>query len=278
MTAHALTIADLDVGYAHRPVIRALTLPVLAAGTVTAVIGPNGAGKSTLLRALAGLLPARGIIDLDGAPLARRATADRAGLIAYMPQSLPQGIGLSVIDAVITALRAAPAGAAAPNRAIAGDTGAHDAADRVLRRLGIADLAFLRLDQLSGGQRQLVSLAQALVRRPRVLLLDEPTSALDPRHQFDVMNAVHDIARQDQVIVVTVLHDLDLALRWADLAVLLADGALVAAGPPDHAITPATLAATYHIAARVEACSRGRRHVFLDAPLIPGRPGGPPAG
>ncbi|MDE1145053.1 MAG: ABC transporter ATP-binding protein [Azospirillaceae bacterium] len=261
MTEKALHVSGLGVGYPRRQVIHDLSLPPLPAGTITALIGPNGAGKSTLLRALAGLLPAKGEVGYDGQSLLGLAPRDLARLVTYMPQSLPQGVALTVIESVITALRVSPP----PGER--SDTRFHAEADAVLRRLEIGPLALATLDELSGGQRQLVSLAQAIVRRPRILLLDEPTSALDPRHQIDVMAAVQETARAEGMIVLVVLHDLNLALRWADLVVLLADGALVSTGPPEAAVTAETLAACYHVAARIERCSQGRPHVLFDGKI-----------
>ncbi len=261
MTDKALHITGIDAGYPRRPIIRNLSLPPMRAGTITAMIGPNGAGKTTLLRALAGLLPAKGEARYDGRALLRLSPGDLARHVTYMPQSLPQGVALTVIESVMTALRVSAAAGDGP------DAHVHAQADAVLQRLDIGHLAFSSLDELSGGQRQMVSLAQAIVRRPHILLLDEPTSALDPRHQIDVMETVKEIAAAENMIVLAVLHDLNLALRWADLVVLLKDGAMVSAGPPEEAVTPEILAATYHIAARIEHCSRGLPHVVFDGRL-----------
>jgi iron complex transport system ATP-binding protein len=258
MTGTGLEITGLRVGYPGRNVIRGLDLPLLRAGTIAAVIGPNAAGKTTLLRALAGLLPAQGEARFDGRNLVGCRPAELARLVTYMPQALPRGVDLTVIEAVVTALRVSP---------FAGedsDVSVHARADAVLERLDIGDLAMSPIDRLSGGQRQLVSLAQAIVRRPSILLLDEPTSALDPRHQLDVMEAIREAAEGDGMIVLAVLHDLNLALRWADTVVLLADGGLVAAGAPETALTPQALAEAYQMAARIERCSRGRLHVLFD--------------
>lgn len=257
----ALEIDGLTVRYPHRQVITDLTLPPLASGTLTAIIGPNAAGKTTLLRALAGLMPASGTVRYDGRDLLRCRPVDLARLVSYMPQTLPHGIGLTVIESVITAVRVAPASASSP----APDIDCR--AQAILHRLDIADLALSPLDRLSGGQRQLVSLAQAVVRRPKLLLLDEPTSALDPRHQIDVMEAVREAAVVDRAIVLAVLHDLNLAMRWADTIVLLSPGGVTAAGPPTEAVTADTLAAAYNVAARVERCSLGRPQVLIDGKI-----------
>lgn len=258
MTERSLRINNLCVGYPRRQIIHSLSLPPMRAGTITVVIGPNGAGKTTLLRALAGLLPAKGQARYGGRNLLQLPLAELARHVTYMPQSLPQGVALTAIESIITALRTSE---------LTGDkaeAGIYADADAVLRRLDVGHLALTPLDELSGGQRQLVSLAQAIVRLPKVLLLDEPTSALDPRHQIDVMEAVEETARNQGTIVLIALHDLNLALRWADLVVMLLDGALQSAGPPTKAITTERLATSYQIAARIERCSQGHPHVLFD--------------
>ena len=267
MTEKVLQITELCVGYPRRQVIHGLSLPPMRAGTITAVIGPNGAGKTTLLRALAGLLPAKGEARYDGQALPQLAPGDLARHVTYMPQSLPKSVALTVMESVVTALRvSAPPGERS-------DVAFQADADAALQRLEIGHLALSPLDELSGGQRQLVSLAQAVVRRPRILLLDEPTSALDPRHQIDVMEAVRERAQAEDMIVLAVLHDLNLALRWADLVVLLSDGTLASAGPPEEAVTTETLAAFYHVAARIERCSQGHPHVLFDGKIRTGPQG-----
>jgi iron complex transport system ATP-binding protein len=252
-----LTIERLAVAYARRQIIPDLTLPPREAGTMTAVIGPNGAGKTTFLRALAGLLPAQGQAHYQGQELLGLSPGDLARLVTYMPQTLPQGIALTVIESVITALQVSAA-----HRRPAAEV--HAEAEAILQRLEIAPLALSTLDQLSGGQRQMVSLAQALVRKPRILLLDEPTSALDPRHQIDVMQAVRETTQAEGMIVLAVLHDLNLALRWCDQVVLLEQGCLTAAGAPEQALTAETLAEAYQVSARLERCSRGQLQVIFD--------------
>ncbi|WP_029005915.1 ABC transporter ATP-binding protein [Azorhizobium doebereinerae] len=255
-----LVVSGLSAGYRHRPVVRDLTLAPFRAGQVTALVGPNAAGKSTLLRALSGLIPARGAVRLGGEDLLRLPRARRAAIVGFMPQALPQGVALSVIETVIAALRAVPGAAPLPGAA------ARARAAALLVEMGIGALALEPIDRLSGGQRQLVSLAQAVVGEPRVLLLDEPTSALDLRHQAVVMGLLRRLAREGRVVAV-VLHDLALAARYADHVVVLDKGACAAQGTPEAAITPRVLAQVYGVEARVETCSQGRLQVMVDAPL-----------
>ncbi len=255
-----LAISNLSAGYRNRPVLRSLSLAPLEPGTVTALVGPNAAGKSTLLRSLAGLVPATGSIRLGDRDLNALGLAERTQHVAYMPQTLPQNAELTVLEGVIGALKASPladfdgSGPATRRRAV-----------DVLDRLGIIDLAMEGIDRLSGGQRQLASLAQAIVRKPQLLLLDEPTSALDLRHQLDVMTIVRELAREGRIVVV-VLHDLTLAASWADHLVVLDYGTIAAEGTPEEALSPSILSAVYGVEARVERCSRGRLHIIVDGP------------
>ena len=258
MTAR-LSIDALSVAYGARSVLDAVTLPPIAGGGLVSLVGPNGAGKTTLLRALAGLVPARGHMDLDGVAIGGLSLRDRARHIAYMPQSLPQGVALTVLEAVIAALLASPASVNVTSEAEAAR-----AALAQLDAIGAADLAGRRLDELSGGQRQLAGLAQAMVRAPRVLLLDEPTSALDLRHQHEVLALTAGYARRTGAVVIAVLHDLQAAARASDRLIVLDRGRVVADGPPAQALTPALLAAVWKVDARIETCSRGTIQVLVD--------------
>lgn len=263
MTAASLEVANLSVGYPKRIVLSQINLPPMQAGTITTLIGPNAAGKTTLLRTIARLQAARGgSLLFGGDDLLSKMPSEHARLVSYMPQALPQRVALSVIESVMAALRATPVSTAETSLAAT-----HKAAAEVLDRLGIGHLAFRMLDELSGGQRQLASLAQSIARNPAILLLDEPTSALDPRHQIKVMSTVREIVRERGIVAIVVMHDLNLALDWGDQMVLIGDGAVIAAGPAEQAMTTANLARAYKIHARVERCSRGQLHVFVDAVL-----------
>ena len=245
----ALEIRDIALSYGRREVLRSLTLPPLMPGQVTVLAGPNAAGKSSLLRAVAGLVPSTGQVGFGTTDLRSLNARDRAALMGFMPQILPAGTGLSVLEGVIAAQAG---GSDAPVRGMA-----------VLDRLGIAPLALSRLSQLSGGQRQMVGLAQALVRDPRLLLLDEPTSALDMTRQVRLLTELRRIAAEGR-IVLAVLHDLALAARWADRIAVLHQGRLHSFGPPTEVLTPAMLTEVYGVEARVERCSRGQIIIQVD--------------
>ena len=262
MTGTGLRIKGLSAGYGRRRVIDGLTLPVVASGEVTALIGPNAAGKSTLLRAVAGLVSATGSVTLDAVDLAGLDLAARSKRISFMPQALPAGVALSVLEGVLTALKAAPLdGRPLPRSEL------ERRAFAALDRFGVANLALEPLDRLSGGQRQLASLAQATVREPRLLLLDEPTSALDLAHQVRVMRLMRCYADERGAIVLVVLHDLALACRWADRVAVLSNGGLEVFGAPGDVITADVLRRVYGVEARVERSGDGRLRIDVEDEL-----------
>lgn len=258
MAAEGLVVRDLSAGYRGQRVVDGVSLAPVARGQTISLVGPNAAGKSTLLRAMAGLLPASGSVTLGGRELIGRPLAELARHVTYMPQTLPQGVALSVLETVIGALRASPAGESASGR------DADQRAMAVLERIGIGGLALRGIDQLSGGQRQLAALAQALVREPELLLLDEPTSALDLHYQLRVLDLVRTLAAERGMIAVIVLHDLQAAARCSDQVVVLSQGQVVAQGPAAEAITPEILAKVYRVKSRVDRCERGTLRIMVD--------------
>jgi iron complex transport system ATP-binding protein len=254
---HELAVESLSVAYPGRKIIDGLSIAAIPGGVMTALVGPNAAGKTTLLRGLAGLQRAAGSVRLDGTNLLPLDTQTFARHVTYMPQALPQRVALTVFEAVLSALHASRPMAATSDemrrRAMA-----------TLERLGIPDLAMRPLDQLSGGQRQMASLAQAVAREPSVLLLDEPTSALDLRHQLRVMQVVGELTRERGMVTVLVLHDIALAARWCQRLIVLSEGAIAADGTPSDALTPRMFEHVYGVAARIEPCSRGFAQIIVD--------------
>ncbi len=244
-----LFIDNLSLSYGNTVVLRGITVPALPPRALVGVLGPNGAGKSTFLRALAGLGGYTGSATLDGEDLGTMPFHRRTGKIGYLPQSLPQGTTLIAYEAVISACRAVRPDL--PRPAI--ETMVEDIFDL----LSIRHLAFKALNTLSGGQRQMVGLAQVVVRKPALLLLDEPTSALDLRWQINVFEVVRSVQDQQDGICLMAMHDLNLALRHCDHVLLFGQGRVISCGAPNRAITPEHLRNAYQIDGRVEVSSTG---------------------
>lgn len=255
-----LSLSSVEIGYGRHTVVNDLSLEI-DAGQLVGLIGPNGSGKSTIIRALAGVHPYRGTISF--ASLSGQRLRETTG---YMPQDLPGDVALTALESVIIAARTRSSW-----RTSRSDI---EAALDALTRLDIAFLANRYLAECSGGQRQLVSLAQTLVRQPALIVLDEPTSALDLRHQALVLRRVADAVRNPEDeqtsthtaspvqkrIAVIVLHDLNLAARYCDELVLLKQGSLVAHGTPEEVLTPDTLDAVYGIESRI---IRDGQHIMV---------------
>ncbi len=251
-----LELRRLGTGYPRRPVLDGLDLECIGPGLLAALVGPNAVGKSTLLKAIAGLRPMRGQALLDGTDLATLAPRERLRRVGYLPQALPQASSLVAYEAMLGALRA--------SRADLGRGQAEAAIARVFGTLGLDALALRPLNELSGGPRQMIGLAQVLVRAPRLLLLDEPTSALDLRWQLQVLQAVRALVLEGQALAMIAVHDLNLALRFCDRIVVLGQGRVLAAGRPAEVLTPGLLRTAYGVHARIERCSLGHPIVLAD--------------
>ncbi len=243
-----LTLDGLSARYGRRRILSEVTTPPLEGGQVVAVLGPNAAGKSTLFRRIFGLLDGGGTVRLEGA------TTERP--VAYMPQDTGANAVLTVYESVLLARM--------QGRRL--NVKAEDLAevDRALDELGIAALGERDIGDLSGGQRQMVSAAQALVQNPEVLLLDEPTSALDLHRQIQLLSILRRLARERGMLVIAALHDLGHALRFTDQAMVLQHGELVTCGPTAEVVTPELLHRVYRVTARIERCSRGQPQLIVE--------------
>lgn len=253
-----LELSDVGLRYGDRTVLAGITTPPLPGGEVVAVIGPNAAGKSSLLRRIAGLARGTGEVKASGTS----AVPERARpAMCYLPQDTASSAVLTVYESVLVAIKGGGSWRVSDAQAAV--------IDAVLAEIDIADLAFRRLDTLSGGQRQLVSIAQTLAREPDVLLLDEPTSALDLHRQFEVLTLLRRRARERRTCILVSIHDLNQAMRFADRIIVLAGGRLASVGPPHEVVTPRLLADVYGVRGRIETRG-GDSVVVVDGSLRAG--------
>ncbi|MGY0463603.1 ABC transporter ATP-binding protein [Kitasatospora sp. cg17-2] len=235
-----LAVDRVSVDLAGVRLVHEVTLTA-AAGQVVGLVGPNGSGKSTLLRCVyRALRPAAGAVLLGGEEIHRLAPREAARRVAALPQEHSAEFDFTVAEVVgmgrLPHRRGALAGPSAADEG-------HCAA--ALGRVGAGHLADRGFLSLSGGEKQRVLIARALVQEPRVLVLDEPTNHLDITHQLEVLALV----REAGTTVLTALHDLNLAAGHCDLLYVLAEGRIVASGPPAEVLEPALLAEVFKVRA-----------------------------
>ncbi len=242
MSAAFLTAQGVSVKLSGRLVLREITL-ALPPGHLVALIGPNGAGKTTLLRALAGLVPSEGAIEIGGDALSSLRLSERARRFAYLPQGHIVHWPLPARD--IVALGRYPHGATDPARLTPRDS---EAVQRAMQAADVVEFGERRATELSGGERSRVALARVLAVEAPVILADEPTSSLDPRHQIDVMKTLRSAA-DGGTLVIVVTHDVGLAARFADTVLVLSEGCLVSQGAPAEALSEQVMADVFRISA-----------------------------
>ncbi|MEU4156476.1 ABC transporter ATP-binding protein [Actinoplanes sp. NPDC026670] len=243
--AHTLDVEKVTLGYGERTVVDALDLR-LPPGRITAIVGANACGKSTLLRAMSRLLaPRAGRVVLDGKDLHKQPTKEVARTLGLLPQSPIAPEGIVVADLVSRGRH--------PHQRVLTRWGAQDdeAVHRALEMTGTLSLADRPVDELSGGQRQRVWIAMTLAQQTDILMLDEPTTFLDVSHQVEVLDLLIDLNRERGTTVLMVLHDLNMAARYADHLIAMAGGAIHAQGDPAAVLTVDTVQAVFGMNCKV---------------------------
>lgn len=236
-----LSVENVRFGYSARPILKDITF-CMERGMVLAVLGVNGAGKSTLLKCINRILhPQGGGVILDGHDVQRMSGTQVARHIGYAPQRFGDD-QLSVFDAVMLGRK--------PHIRWAASERDFHVVEQILDLMGLRDLALRSVNELSGGEAQKVVIARAFAQEPRLLLLDEPVSNLDVKNQLEVMTLVTSTVKAKEMSAIIAIHDLNLALRFADRFLLLRDGKVHAIVPRDG-ITSDLIAEVYHVHAIV---------------------------
>jgi iron complex transport system ATP-binding protein len=241
--AHALTLQHISYYAGERQILKDISLRVTS-GELIAIVGRNGAGKSTLLHVIAGLLPVRrGDVWLDGQPLSHLTRKAIARQLALLPQQARIDFGFQVHDIVRMGRHA--------HRGRFRSASPHDKAlvHQAMAETGTEFLAQRLITEVSGGERQLILLAQALAQEPQFLLLDEPTANLDIAHQCHVMGLLQQLA-SNGMGVVAVMHDLSMAMRCFPRLILLDDGMVVGDGPAGEVLSVETIKRVFRVQAQ----------------------------
>lgn len=238
-----LNIEQLNFSYKPGVPVLNISQVKVPSGGVTALIGPNAAGKSTFMKCIAGLLKHHGTIKYEEKNLHHIPSRERTKIFSYLPQDTSFKAMLTVFEAVLLGNL----------HALSWRVDQKDLVGvrKIMDELGIFDLAPRYLNELSGGQKQLVSIAQSVIRNPEVLLLDEPISSLDLHHQLEIMDYIKKITHSERTTIVA-LHDLNLAVKYADYVVVFKDGAVYAAGKPEKIITEEMIRVVYDVHAHVK--------------------------
>ncbi len=257
MTDHLLVASGLSAGYDNTEILHGLDLTV-PPGKITVIVGANACGKSTFLRTLSRLIePSQGQVLLDGKSIHRTPSRDLARTLGLLPQSPIAPEGITVADLVSRGRH--------PHQSLFSRWTRQDdeAVDSALAATKTFDLAERPVDELSGGQRQRVWIAMALAQQTDILLLDEPTTFLDINHQIEVLDLLTDLNRMRGTTVVMVLHDLNLAARYADHLVALADGRVHITGTPEDVLTEETVRHVFGLESRVIEDPTSGRPIML---------------
>ena len=231
MKTHALAVENVVAGYGGAAIVKGIDM-LIPSNKISVIIGANASGKSTLLKTMARILkPLSGAITLDGVQIDKMPTKALARVLGLLPQSPIAPEGIAVADLV-------GRGRYQHQSFLKGLSKTDiDAVEEALDVMGITDIADRSVDELSGGQRQRVWIAMVLAQQTDVLLLDEPTTFLDIAHQIEILDLLTGLNRERGVTIVMVLHDINLAARYADNIFALRDGKLLAEGAPAATLT-----------------------------------------
>ncbi len=257
-----IRVNSIQAGYSEKVIIEDLTIDI-PIGKTTAIIGPNGCGKSTLLKSLGRILNIKkGAIYLDGKDIHKMPTRELAGKLAILPQSPISPEGLTVEELISYGRYPYQKG-----------LGRLKAEDKkiitwAMEATNLEELRYETVDNLSGGQRQRVWIAMALAQETDVILLDEPTTYLDMAYQLEVLELLEELNKEHGCSIIMVLHDLNLAARFADYMIAMGEGKIIKAGTPEEVMTQDVLMDVYQIHANIVSEPDSGRPICMSYRLL----------
>lgn len=250
----SLQIEGITQGYGSRIVLEDISFDI-PRGKMVAILGPNGCGKSTLIKTVCRILPPKaGKISVEGSEISSIAPRDFSKYVGYVPQKYVPSDFMQVFDVILMGR--------SPYMGWTYSKNDFEIASRAVERMGIEDLLEKNIQDISGGQIQKVIIARAITQEPEYYVLDEPTSALDLRNQLNTLRTMKTLMRDENAGVLVALHDLNLAMRFADEVVMLKDGHIYAAGPPETTITEESIKAVYDVNSEIVS-GRGGKYVHI---------------
>lgn len=249
----SLEINNIEFSYGDHKVLGGVSFGINS-GEILGLLGPNGTGKTTLMKCVGGIFEASaGESLINGENILKISPKERAKFISYVPQFSQVTFPISVFDTVLMGRQ--PFVKFTPKKAD------KEKAIYLLDKLGLTKYAFKNVMALSGGERQRVMIARAMAQDPKLLLLDEPTSSLDIKYQVETMNLVESLAKEQDIMVIISIHDLNLAAMFCDKFLMLKGGAISAFGS-DEVLTPETIYEVYGIKTQVQELD-GHKHIAI---------------
>lgn len=241
-----LIVKNIKFSYSTKPILKGVSF-VLNETEIMCVVGPNGSGKSTLIKCIEGLLNYKeGSVFLSNVDIKSMNQREIAKQIAYVPQSTRQLFSSTVFDTILMGRN--------PYYSWKKSDKDVEIVIDVITKMGLENIALQDFNQLSGGQQQRVLIARAIAQQPKILLLDEPTSALDISHQLEVMEIIHSLAHSQKMQVLIIVHDLNLAARYANKILMLKDGKVFALGSPNEVLTTKNIEEVYGVKSSINLC------------------------
>ncbi|NFM44852.1 ABC transporter ATP-binding protein [Clostridium botulinum] len=259
---NSITTTNLAIAYEDKLIVNGLNMNI-PKGKITTIIGPNGCGKSTVLKTVGRILkPKEGLVYLNGDDIRNLSTKEVAQKMAILPQS-PQAQGGLTVGELVSYGRF-------PHKKGFGKLSPEDkkVIEWALDITKLTELEVTMVDNLSGGQRQRVWIAMALAQQTDLILLDEPTTYLDMSYQLEVLELLYNLNREESCTIVMVLHDLNLAARFADYMIAIRDGSIIKCGTPKEIMTKEVLKDTFNIDAEIVWGSKTGRPTCISYELI----------
>ncbi|KEI86159.1 iron-dicitrate transporter ATP-binding subunit [Clostridium botulinum B2 267] len=259
---NSITTTNLAIAYEDKLIVNGLNMNI-PKGKITTIIGPNGCGKSTVLKTVGRILkPKEGLVYLNGDDIRNLSTKEVAQKMAILPQS-PQAQGGLTVGELVSYGRF-------PHKKGFGKLSPEDkkVIEWTLDITKLTELEVTMVDNLSGGQRQRVWIAMALAQQTDLILLDEPTTYLDMSYQLEVLELLYNLNREESCTIVMVLHDLNLAARFADYMIAIRDGSIIKCGTPKEIMTKEVLKDTFNIDAEIVWGSKIGRPTCISYELI----------
>ncbi len=244
----SLIIEDLNFSYSGKFGIKHINAEF--GNNITAILGPNGSGKSTLMKCLTNLFRWNGTMLYKNRKVSASDKDFFRSKLSYLPQSTQSDASITVFEAILLGL--------IHSLSFHVTCEQEKTVEYIIEKLELTELSRRRICELSGGQLQMVSLAQAIVKSPKILILDEPLNNLDVHRQFSLLDQVAHLTRKQSIVTIIVMHDINLAARYADHILIMKDGEIYSQGSPKEVITPQMLSDIYKIDSEVHTGQNGK--------------------